>query len=155
VRERVAHVVETACDFFGCGLGLDAGAVLLYEALEPLTAQTKPSPLLLGADEHGVVGVEEPDGEAADLVLAGECVLQVEEEERPLRAWDFFHCPPGTAHAFVGAGEGPCVIFITGARTREKDTIYPRSDLPAAEVYDPFPDWQPERPANWNELPWA
>jgi quercetin dioxygenase-like cupin family protein len=38
------------------------------------------------------------------LVLAGECVLLVEGEERPLRAWDFVHCPPGTAHVFVGAG---------------------------------------------------
>jgi uncharacterized cupin superfamily protein len=89
------------------------------------------------------------------LVLAGECVLQVEDEERQLRAWDFFHCPPGTGHVFIGAGDGPCVIFMTGARTREKDTVYPRSDLSASEVYTRFPDWQPERPENWNELPWA
>jgi uncharacterized cupin superfamily protein len=27
------------------------------------------------------------------LVLSGECVLLVEEEERPLKAWDFVHCP--------------------------------------------------------------
>ena len=31
-----------------------------------------------------------------------------------LRAWDFVHCPPGTEHIFVGAGDGPCVIFMTG-----------------------------------------
>ena len=30
------------------------------------------------------------------LVLSGECLLIVEEEERRLRAWDFFHCPGGT-----------------------------------------------------------
>ena len=30
------------------------------------------------------------------LVLAGTCLLIVEEEERELRAWDFVHCPPGT-----------------------------------------------------------
>ena len=30
------------------------------------------------------------------LVLAGECVLLVEEQERRLKAWDFVHCPPGT-----------------------------------------------------------
>ena len=47
--------------------------------------------------------------------LPGECLLQVEDQERPLKAWDFVHCPPGTAHAFVGAGDGPCVIFMTGA----------------------------------------
>lgn len=28
------------------------------------------------------------------LVLAGECLLIVEGEERSLRAWDFVHCPP-------------------------------------------------------------
>ena len=46
------------------------------------------------------------------LVLMGECLLLIEGEERPLRAWDFVHCPPETAHVFVGAGDGPCVIFI-------------------------------------------
>ena len=30
------------------------------------------------------------------LVLAGECILIVEDEERHLRTWDFVHCPPGT-----------------------------------------------------------
>ena len=43
------------------------------------------------------------------LVLSGEALLIVEGEERPLRAWDFVHCPPGTKHVIVGAGEGPCV----------------------------------------------
>jgi uncharacterized cupin superfamily protein len=54
------------------------------------------------------------------LVLAGECLLLIEGEERPLRAWDFAHCPPGTEHGFIGAGRGPCVIFMTGGRTRDK-----------------------------------
>jgi uncharacterized cupin superfamily protein len=40
------------------------------------------------------------------LVLAGECLLLVDGEERPLQAWDFVHCPPGTEHVFVGAGDG-------------------------------------------------
>ena len=31
------------------------------------------------------------------LVLAGECLLLVEGEERRLRAWDFVHCPPNAA----------------------------------------------------------
>jgi hypothetical protein len=26
------------------------------------------------------------------------------------------HCPPGTKHAFVGAGNGPCTILAIGAR---------------------------------------
>src|ERR671935_955094 len=46
------------------------------------------------------------------LVLSGECLLLVEGEERRLRAWDFFHCPPHTQHVFVGAGEGPCVVLM-------------------------------------------
>ena len=29
------------------------------------------------------------------LVLSGECTPIVEDEERHLKAWDFFHCPPG------------------------------------------------------------
>ena len=48
------------------------------------------------------------------LVLSGECLLLVEGEERRLQAWDFVHCPAGTEHIFVGAGEGPCVIFMAG-----------------------------------------
>jgi uncharacterized cupin superfamily protein len=51
------------------------------------------------------------------LVLAGECLLLVEGEERRLRAWDLFHCPPWTEHIFVGAGQGPCTILMLGART--------------------------------------
>ena len=102
------------------------------------------------------------------LVVAGECVLVVEEEEQHLRTWDFVHCPPGTAHAFVGAGAGPCVIFMTGARTRKKGIVYPSSGLArrrgvgvetetssAAEAYAAFPHWQPRRPDGWGDLPWS
>ena len=28
------------------------------------------------------------------LVVAGECILIVEDEERRLRTWDYVHCPP-------------------------------------------------------------
>jgi uncharacterized cupin superfamily protein len=52
------------------------------------------------------------------LVLAGEARAIVEGEERPLRRWDFVHCPAGAAHVIVGAGEGPCVILAVGARDR-------------------------------------
>ena len=50
------------------------------------------------------------------LVLAGEAVLIVEGEERPLRSWDFVHCPSGTKHVIVGAGDAPCVVLAVGAR---------------------------------------
>ena len=52
------------------------------------------------------------------LVLSGEAVLVVEGEERPLRAWDFVHCPPGAKHTIVGAGSGPCLVVAVGARDR-------------------------------------
>jgi uncharacterized cupin superfamily protein len=50
------------------------------------------------------------------LVLSGEALLLVEGEERPLRQWDFVHCPPGTKHIILGAGEGPCVVLAAGSR---------------------------------------
>ena len=52
------------------------------------------------------------------LVIAGEALLVVEGEERPLRQWDLVHCPPGTAHVIVGAGETACVVVAVGARDR-------------------------------------
>jgi quercetin dioxygenase-like cupin family protein len=104
------------------------------------------------------------------LVLAGECLLVIEGEERPLKQWDFVHCPPDTEHGFVGAGDGPCVIFMAGARKGwpEKGTVYPRSEVAlrhgvgveqtttvSAEAYAPFPKWQPGPPESWDGLPWA
>ena len=101
------------------------------------------------------------------LVLAGECLLVIEGQERQLRAWDFVHCPPGTEHGFVGAGDGPCVIFMTGSRV-SSETVYPRSEVAlrhgvgveqtttvSAEAYAPFPQWQPGPPESWAGLPWA
>jgi uncharacterized cupin superfamily protein len=55
------------------------------------------------------------------LVLSGEALLVVEGQERPLRPWDFVHCPPGTGHVFVGAGEGPCVLLCASSRQFQKD----------------------------------
>jgi uncharacterized cupin superfamily protein len=56
--------------------------------------------------------------EESFLVLSGEAVLIVEGEERPLRAWDFLHCPPGTKHVIVGAGESRCLLVAVGARDK-------------------------------------
>ncbi len=52
------------------------------------------------------------------LVLSGEALLLVEGEERPLRQWDFVHCPPETKHMLVGAGEG-CTVLAVGAREHQ------------------------------------
>ena len=53
------------------------------------------------------------------LVLSGEALLIVEGEERPLRQWDFVHCPPDTKHIVVGAGTGPCLLVAIGARDHQ------------------------------------
>ena len=50
------------------------------------------------------------------LVLAGEALLLVEGEERPLRQWDFVHCPPHTEHIILGAGQSSCVVLAVSAR---------------------------------------
>ena len=58
------------------------------------------------------------------LVLAGECLAIIEGQERRLRQWDYFHCPPGTAHITIGAGDGPCAILMSGARSPGKTIRY-------------------------------
>ena len=65
------------------------------------------------------------------LVLSGECTLIVEDEERPLRQWDYFHCPANTHHIIVGAGDGPCVILMIGARAEVETLHYPVSAVAA------------------------
>ena len=53
------------------------------------------------------------------LVLSGEALLLVEGQERPLRQWDFVHCPPETRHMIVGAGDRPCHLLAVGAREHQ------------------------------------
>ena len=65
------------------------------------------------------------------LVLAGECIAIVEEQERTMRAGDYLHCPPGTNHIFVGAGDGPCAILMLGGRDGERKLHYPFSEVAA------------------------
>ena len=95
------------------------------------------------------------------LVLAGEALAIVEGEERPLRQWDFLHCPAEARHTIVGAGDGPCLVLAVGARDRstgpdwggypvdevalrhdagvEEETTLPR------EAYASFPERRPTR----------
>ena len=54
------------------------------------------------------------------LVLSGEALLIVEDEERPLKQWDLVHCPAYTPHTILGAGEGPCVVLAVGARVPDR-----------------------------------
>ena len=96
------------------------------------------------------------------LVLSGECLLLVEGEERRLGLWDFVHSPPGTKHIFLGAGDGPCVILMSGSRTADWRVHYPVSELAArygagAEAYTQagFEPSRRARPSYWDSLPWA
>jgi uncharacterized cupin superfamily protein len=64
-------------------------------------------------------------GQEDFLVLRGECLLIVEGQERELRAWDLFHCPPRTPHTIVGAGDEPALILAVGARKDRGSVRYP------------------------------
>jgi uncharacterized cupin superfamily protein len=97
------------------------------------------------------------------LVLHGECVAIVEGEEHLLRQWDFLHCPAGTEHVFVGAGDGPCAVLMIGSR-REEAAHYPVNDTAAKygasvaeETDDPaeaYADWRAEAPRRLGRNPW-
>jgi uncharacterized cupin superfamily protein len=65
------------------------------------------------------------------LVLHGECILIVEDEERRMRQWDYAHLPAGTAHVCVGAGDGPCAVLMVGTRRAEEELLYPVSEVAA------------------------
>jgi uncharacterized cupin superfamily protein len=54
------------------------------------------------------------------LVLYGECIAIVDDQERALNQWDFLHCPAGTGHIFVGAGTSPCAVLMIGSRREER-----------------------------------
>jgi quercetin dioxygenase-like cupin family protein len=58
------------------------------------------------------------NAQEAFLVLAGQCTLIVEGEQRQLAQWDFFYCAPGTEHIIVASGEQSAVVLAVGARGR-------------------------------------
>jgi uncharacterized cupin superfamily protein len=146
-----------------------SGADCAFESQESPFAQ-------LGIRLH-VLPPGEPNGlyheesqQEAFLVLSGECRLLVEGEERLLGQWDFFHCPAGTEHVFVGAGDGPCVILMAGARWGDWNVRYRVSELAArhgasvreestspreAYIAMEFAPSRRERPSYWGRLPWA
>ena len=136
-------------------------------ATYPLEGRAAPFPdfgvnvrVLLPGEPNALYHAE--NGQEGFLVLSGECTLIVEDEERQLRQWDFFHCPADTHHIFVGAGEGPSVILMIGARPAVEHLHYPVSAVAAKygasatkettsgdEAYADWPgDYEPVR------LPW-
>lgn len=85
--------------------------------------------ILMPGQRNGMYHGE--SGQESFLVVSGECMLVVEEEERPLKAWDFVHSPPWTRHVFIGAGDGPCVIVMAGSRAGGFEVVYPVSEVAA------------------------
>ena len=95
------------------------------------------------------------------LVLAGEALLIIEGEERPLGQWDFVHCPPDTDHMIVGAGDSRSVVLAIGAREHQEGESWggyrvdeaalrhgvgvERETIHADEAYARFPRREPAR----------
>ena len=117
--------------------------------------------------EHYGIGVHvlppgEPNGKYHSenvqedfLVLSGECIAIVNGEERPMRQWDFLHCPASTEHVFVGAGDGPCAVLMIGSR-REDAAHYPVNEVAAkySASAKQATDSPPEAYAEWRAEPW-
>ena len=167
---NVADVAWMRHDKFGARTNFEADGRLVNERPE-LHVQHHPQ---LGIRVH-VLEPGEPStmyhresGQEGFLVLSGECLLIVEGQERHLRVWDFFHAAPGTTHAFVGAGDGPCVMLMVGARSEEGTILYPRDETALKHgagveegtdqpnvAYSPFGHSRLGRPDSWGELPWS
>jgi uncharacterized cupin superfamily protein len=92
------------------------GAICVFEG-EPEFSQLGINLSVLAPGEPMAMYHWEADQEDF-LVLAGEALLIVEGDERRLRQWDFVHCPAGTKHVIVGAGDAPCLVLAVGARDR-------------------------------------
>jgi uncharacterized cupin superfamily protein len=68
------------------------------------------------------------------LVLSGEALLVIDDQEVPLKQWDYVHCPPNVAHTRIGAGSGYCAILAVGAREHQEGEGwggYPLSEVAA------------------------
>ena len=83
---------------------------------------------ILESGQDGVYHAE--SNQEAFLVLSGECRARRGSRATASHPWDFFHSPPWTEHAFVGAGDGLCVILMAGARSGP-EARYPVSALAA------------------------
>ena len=144
---------------FGAGCGFESGEAWFRQLGIGLSVLEPGQPNCVYHSENQ---------QEAFLVLAGECRLLVEGEERLLGPWDFFHSPAGTEHVVVGAGDGPCVVLMAGARTEDERFVYPVSELAGRygasaeaetseprEAYAGFERHVPGRPPSWDRLPWA
>ena len=100
----------------------------------------------------------------AFLVLSGEALVVVEGQERPLKQWDFVHCPPKTEHVIVGAGDGPCVLLSMSSRENQafgpcgeytaNATAHKHRASPPEGTVDPEQaeaDWPESQPSRYRE----
>jgi uncharacterized cupin superfamily protein len=158
----VVNVRETAWqrhETFGAGCGFESREAPFHQLGINISVVKPGEPLCLYHRESN---------QEDFLVLLGECRLLVDGEERALHAWDFFHCPPGVDHVFVGAGDGPCAILAVGARSDDEEIVYPVSELAARygasveaetpspkEAYARYERPVDGRPDDWDSLPWA
>lgn len=167
---NVADVAWLHHDSFGARCNFEADGRLVNERPELHVQQHLQLGFRLHVLEPGKPSTlyHRESSQEGFLVLSGECLLIVEGEERRLRAWDFFHAPPNTKHAFVGAGGGPCVMVMVGVRSDDGTVFYPRDETASkhgasvdqdtsspSEAYAPFGHWRLGRPDSWDELRWA
>jgi uncharacterized cupin superfamily protein len=139
--------------------GEGRGARLAFEG-ETEFPQVGVNLFVLGPGEP--IGMYHWEADQEDfLVLSGEALLIVEGDERPLRLWDFVHCPAETKHIIVGAGDVPCAVLAVGAREHQAGADWggytvdeaalrhgagvDRETTDADEAYARFPDRQPTR----------
>ena len=101
-----------------------AGAVVMFEQLNQPFPEVGINIRILQAGQSNAYHHSENQQEDF-LVLGGRCTLILDGTEHELHAWDFVHCPAGTRHAFVGAGDGPCWILMIGARRPDEQIEYP------------------------------
>ena len=131
---NVADAPATLSERFGAKCGFEGAAARFPEFAINVRVLAPGQPNCLYHRE---------DSQEAFLVLSGECIAIVEEQERPMRAGDFLYTPSGTAHVIVGAGDGPCSVLMVGTRKDPEELLYPVSPVAArhgASVEQETPD---------------
>jgi quercetin dioxygenase-like cupin family protein len=78
---------------------------------------------------HPMARYHGESNQEAFLVVSGECLLLVEGQQRRLRQWDFFHCPPWTEHILIGAGDRPAVVVAVSTRAADQSVRYVAADI--------------------------
>ncbi len=99
------------------------GSVCGFEGYDPFAQLGLSLNVLEPGQPKGLYHAE--SAQEGFLVIAGECLLIVESEERRLTQWDYFHCPAWTEHVLIGAGDRPCVMLAIGSRAEPLEITSP------------------------------